>query len=516
MAAVQYPEKFQTRSRVEKNRDSITISLLVWANGDGLRARIANRLIAGQSGGWNLLEDRFNPIKYRENFDRFATDGVNTKNLFGEPVIGQFALADYVLKTGLAGPRFQQSHYVDTRGDIEPEVFDILINTLLGLDGSDHKELRRFVSREFLERAVSEISDVLEQRADSLIDTWVEEARKTGGLASRDIVSEIAGPYSTITIMELLGYPSDSVAQLERLGNAAIGFIDPTAPFDQNELNEAMNEFTATIRQIKIAAKANSTDINQDALIPRLVRDGLEGLPLLSMATVLLVAGYITTKSHMSETVCTLANNRGKLNKFEDAIVAGNNETVEEILITELRVNPPIRLLGRDIPEHSPVTLPDGTEYSGPVVIDILASNMDTDRPKGKDISFGSGVHRCVGAPLASLETRVLVTKIVERLRLKGAEITGRTPSPLTPHPTEAIVTFTVREEPLVVNPTSKQPELTVEAEALPDQPDIPNSFARGFPVSGESVSPDLEHPPQVDPSILEGRPPGQTPPLSP
>ena len=300
-------------------------------------------------------------------------------------------------------------------------------------DPPEHARLRRAVSWAFTPPAVEPLRERIAGLADAAVDGMLARG---GG----DAVADLAYPLPAAVIGEVLGLSAEDTAQFRAL--SAVGH-DRTAG-DADARLEAC--FTALIE--------GRRDRPVEDVLGRLVamsdEGRLSGEELVSTVMLLFIAGVLTTTSFIGNALLALDAHpdvRDRLREDPSLLPAA----VEEVL----RWDNPVPVVARNV--FAPVAIGGCELVPGDRVVVVLgAGNRDParfadpdrfllDRPDNVPLSFGWGVHRCLGAHLARLEGEVVLGRLLERAsvevlepdppRLPGLMIRGpaRLPVRLTP-----------------------------------------------------------------------------------
>jgi cytochrome P450 len=290
----------------------------------------------------------------------------------------------------------------------------------LVLDPPDHTRLRGLVSKAFTVRTVEGLRPRVQQVVDELIDV----IQRKGEM---EVIDDLAYPLPVIIICEMLGVPPSDHERFKDWSRDLARGLDPDfiQPADAIERRfETVLAFHEYFRELIARRRANPGDDLLTALVHAEEQgDRLNEDELLGICTLLLVAGHETTVNLIGNGVLALLRHRDQLERLwaDRTLIKG---AVEEIL----RFDPPVQFDGRvalvDI-EVGGVTVAQGEQ---PLVI-LAAANRDPDQfdePDGFDIgrtdnhhlSFGHGLHFCLGAPLARLEGQLALSTLVARLPL--------------------------------------------------------------------------------------------------
>ncbi|MEV4806471.1 cytochrome P450 [Nonomuraea sp. NPDC049421] len=285
-------------------------------------------------------------------------------------------------------PEFQEPFWRVIRAgmlDVEPPV---------------HTRLRRLVSKAFTPRMVESLRPRVRAMAGELVDAYVE---KGGG----DLIAEVAEPLPVTVIAEMLGIP-DGDRHLLRPWSADIcGMyeLNPTLEA-QHTAVRAATEFSGYLKALAADRRANPGDDLVSALtqIGELTEDELVGTCVL-----LLNAGHEATVNVTGNGWWSLFRNPAELARLR-ADRSLLPTAVEELMrwdtplqMFERWVLEDIEVHGVRIPRGSEVALLFGSANRDPEVF-ADPDRLDVGRADNPHISFGAGIHFCLGAPLARIE----------------------------------------------------------------------------------------------------------------
>ena len=284
-----------------------------------------------------------------------------------------------------------------------PKSFRPLMHNMLNSDEPDHRRLRNLVHKAFTPKRVAELEPKIEEIAQRLI----HQAKKEGRF---DLIDSFAQPLPIAVIAHMLGIPNEDLPQFT--ANAE-GFLVTPTPINMLKAVPAISRFVKYIRQLADQRRADP----QDDLITGLVEAEDEGDrfsedELIGMVFLLFVAGHETT-------VNLIANGTKALLEHPDQfdLLKQHPEYVESAVEEFLRFDGPLEttemsFAREDITLHG-VTIPRGMT----VLPALLSANRDESvfdhpdqldilRSPNKHLSFGKGIHFCLGAPLARLEAK--------------------------------------------------------------------------------------------------------------
>jgi cytochrome P450 len=277
-----------------------------------------------------------------------------------------------------------------------------LNRNLLNLDGDDHARLRRLAVPAFTAEAVAPLEPRIRATAQALLENL---ASAGGG----DLIGGFAAPLTGDTLRRLLGVPD---GQGERFAaHVATLTSATTSPGEQRAAGVAL------LNLIGELVEAKRTERGAD-LVSALVeaRDGEDRLTedeMLSLVFLLVMAGYETTAALIGTAALALLDPGAK-----DEPVAA-----EALIERALREQAPAPWSIRRF-AVSDLTVGETLVSAGDTVLLGLASaNTDPAAPGERHLSFGHGIHYCLGAPLARLQARVALEVLAaERARIRLAD----------------------------------------------------------------------------------------------
>jgi cytochrome P450 len=294
---------------------------------------------------------------------------------------------------------------------------------MLMQDPPVHTRLRKLVSKAFTPRAVESWRPRIEAIADRQLDSVASQGRM-------DVVADLALPVPATLICELLGVPVEDRDRFTTWTTDATHGLATTRremPAEIVARVEAARIGLAGYFNTLIEARRGTPSDDLLSVLIAAEEDGDKLSPgeLLVQSIGLLIAGFETTIGLIGNGVTTLIQNPQELAKLraEPTLI---ESAVEECLRYSGPITMTIRILHEDT-EFGGFLLPKDMEMFGV----LAAANRDPehfDDPERFDVtryaqtpapppqlSFGGGVHFCLGAHLARLETQIAIGKLVER-----------------------------------------------------------------------------------------------------
>jgi len=288
--------------------------------------------------------------------------------------------------------------------------------TMLRLDPPDHTRLRSLVNKAFTPRAVEKLRPRVVEIVDELLDA-------VAGKGSMDIMETLAYPLPVIVIAELLGVPPEDRDLLKRWSDAIVLSLNPT----DGGVEAARKSYYAgqdMLAYIETIAEERRREPRDDLLSALLSAeeegDRLTIEEVYSTTLLTLVAGHETTTNLIGNGMLALFRNPEQMELLRDDPSLAQR-AVEELL----RYDSPVQMTGRFVQEE--VALDGHTAQPNQQVIMLLGAanhdpaqftnpeKLDITRDEGSPLSFGHGIHFCLGAPLARLEGQIAIPSLLQR-----------------------------------------------------------------------------------------------------
>ena len=308
-------------------------------------------------------------------------------------------------------------------GEITPEVaaepaVASLMRTMLMVDPPFHTRLRSLVTKAFTARRVEE----LRPRIEAIVDDLLDAVEDNGGM---DVIHDFAHKLPVTVICDMLGVPEKDRAQFLNESTVRGRILDPV-PLTREELDQASASFAASGEYFRglfaYRREHPGDDLTTALLNAREADDSLTEDEVLANIGLLFGAGHETTTNLIGNGVLALHRNPAELARLkEDPSMIPN--AVEEVL----RYDSPVQLtgrtalvdqevLGQPIAKGEQVITLLGAGNHDPSAYPGDPDELDVGRPGVRAISFGGGIHHCLGAQLARIEGDVAFRRLLERL----------------------------------------------------------------------------------------------------
>jgi cytochrome P450 len=333
---------------------------------------------------------------------------------------GFWALSRYedVVQAHRDWETFSSSHGVDLSMLSRDPAEIGSLRSIIMMDPPDHQRLRALVSRVFTPRAVAGLEPMVREVIGEHLDALE-------GRSLVDVVSDFAGPFPVEVIARMMGVPAEDRQQIRHWIDLMLhrepGCADPTP-----EGQAAGIEIGIYFYGLVADKRAHSSDDMISRLVEAEVDRGdgvrtrLTDAEIAGFAGLLGGAGAETVTKLVGNAVVLFSRNRGQWEQViaDSDLIPG---AVEELL----RFWPPSQYQGRFIVRpctlHG-VTIPEGF----PVLLLTGAANrderfyddpdrFDIHRTPGLALGLGHGIHSCLGAALARLESRIAIEEMCRR-----------------------------------------------------------------------------------------------------
>ncbi|MCP6683757.1 cytochrome P450 [Bacillus nakamurai] len=290
-------------------------------------------------------------------------------------------------------------------------------NSILNMDPPKHTRIRSVVNRAFTPRVLKE----WEPRIQQITDDLLKQARGRGSI---DIVKDLSYPLPVIVISELLGVPSEHMEQFKEWSDILVSTPKDESPeaakVNEQEQDQCERELASFFARI-IEEKRNQPGQDIISILIKAEEEGekLSGEDLIPFCTLLLMAGNETTTNLISNAVYSIAETPGLYEELRQ-----DPSLIPQVIEETLRFRAPAPFVRRTV-KHD-IELSGRLLKSGEMVLGYIASAnrdekkfehaevFDIRRQPNPHLSFGFGIHFCLGAPLARLEAEVALKGLLK------------------------------------------------------------------------------------------------------
>ncbi|WP_145321808.1 cytochrome P450 family protein [Paenibacillus xylanexedens] len=308
----------------------------------------------------------------------------------------------------LKDPRFTK----DIAKRYGPENQSIFVNNMLFSDPPDHRRLRGLVQKAFTPKMIADMRSHIQEIADNLLDNLASQEKM-------NLIDDFAFPLPIIVISEILGVPLEDQDKFRMWSNSIIdaSSSEHAEMFEQHarEFTEYLNAWFAKVR------KNPGNDLISQLVTAEDSGQQLSENELLGVVSLLIIAGHETTVNLIGNGILALLEH-----PEQRELLIKQPELIHNAIEEMLRYNGPvefstsrwaledIEFRGQHIAQGELVIVAldsanrDEEQFKDPDVFDIT-------REKSSHLAFGTGIHLCLGAPLARLEGEIAVSTLLNR-----------------------------------------------------------------------------------------------------
>jgi cytochrome P450 len=316
--------------------------------------------------------------------------------------------------------------------------------SLINSDPPYHRKLRSIVDTLFVPIEISKLAPRIENIVNELIDKIIEKNNNTA-TSTMDLISDFAYPLPATVIAELLGVPFEDRDTYHQWADVIVGLEENSNIDYIKKVSKTFDEmdvyFSKLIEERKKSSSSTKDNDDNDTLISRIIRAKVDGHSLsereiLTFSHLLLNAGHITTVNLIGNSIFSLLENPQELKRLQE----NKNSLIKPAIEETLRYLSPVQLVIRIA--NDDVTLSEEKEGGGgrreiekqeikikegqKIILFLGSANHDesvfTDperfditRKNLRHMAFGTGIHFCLGAPLARLEGQIALRTLLER-----------------------------------------------------------------------------------------------------
>jgi cytochrome P450 len=336
-----------------------------------------------------------------------------------------YAVLRYQEATELLSDRRLRQGGVDalaTHGIVSGPLHDWLTSILPNIEGADHTRLRRLVGKAFTRRAVDALRPLMRMVAEDLIDEFA-------GAGRCEFMTQFADPFPARIICELIGVPHEQQERFHGWANDLGLTFSPAVAEHRERIEAALAGLYGAVDDLIDRRRARPGDDLLSELIA--AKDGGDRLSrheLRSMVSLLMFAGQDTTRHQLGLAMATFVDHPDQWRLLAERPSLAP-AAVEEVM----RVSPTAPVLWRAAAEpfsYRGVDVPAGTFFT----LVVQAANTDpavfgdggfdiTAARRRPPLTFGGGIHNCIGAALARADMAEALPVLARRLpdlRLDG------------------------------------------------------------------------------------------------
>jgi cytochrome P450 len=338
-------------------------------------------------------------------YERMRARGRLTPTRMGNWVTTSHGVANHVLRSRQFGVRPEGTSPSDDPLDL----------SFLAMNPPDHTRLRRIAQPAFSPKHMAAYRPRIEATVNGLLDRALTRGRF-------DVVEALAAPLPISVITDLMGIPDADSHRFAEVGATIGGALDGIRSLRHAaRLNSANIELIALFESLFALRRRDPADDIVSYIVAE-ESDQVKPAEMLPMCVLLLVAGFETTVNLIGNGVAALLAHPDQW----EALCADPAGMAPAVVEEVLRFDPPVQRTGRVALETQPL---EGRQVrKGQYVITLIgAANRDpevypepnrfdiTRTPGAEHLAFSSGIHYCIGQPLARLEATVAFQLLAER-----------------------------------------------------------------------------------------------------
>jgi cytochrome P450 len=380
-------------------------------------------------------EPLFNPLSpdfIRNPYPHYArlrnTDPMHI-NAHGAYVASRHAEVSLVLRD----KRFGKDYVDRTIRRYGPKIMDEPIfrsmsHWMLQQDPPDHTRLRGLVVKAFTARRMEDMRPRIQEIVDRSIDAVIEQRHM-------DLIEDFAFRLPVTIICDMLGIPDDHREAFYKSSREGGRILDPV-PMNPKEIADA-NASGMMARMyfeqlFEMRRKNPGNDLTTQLIQAEEAGDKLTNEEMTANIILLFGAGHETTVNLIGNGLLALFRNPDQL-----ALLKANPSLISNAIEEFLRYDSSVQMSGRvtlediddlggrRIPKGESILCLLGSANRDPAVYPDQPDRLDITRPNVKPLSFGGGIHFCLGAQLARIEAEIAISTLLRRLpnlRLDDAE----------------------------------------------------------------------------------------------
>ncbi|MGA0876553.1 MAG: cytochrome P450 [Candidatus Nanopelagicaceae bacterium] len=308
--------------------------------------------------------------------------------------------------------------YVDRTPESDWKTFNWLHSeSILESEPPKHTRIRGLISKAFNRARIESLRPKIEVIVEELLNELINSS------TTFDLISNYAEPLPVRVIAELLGFPRSEEHLLRPWSQAIVKMyeVDPSEAA-KLDARRAAAEFSQYVHELMVARRANpGSDLISELAQVEEAGERLSAHELIATCVLLLNAGHEASVNGFGNGMVALLNN-----EKQRELLFSNPDKHGELAIEEfLRFDSPLQLFERTAKED--VEIGGVIIRKGEKIASLLGAanrdgnafdnpdSMDITRTPNPHISFGGGIHFCIGAPLARLEMSIALPALIKR-----------------------------------------------------------------------------------------------------
>jgi hypothetical protein len=286
--------------------------------------------------------------------------------------------------------------------------------SFLALDPPRHTRMRSLVGKGFTPSKVAQMEDHIRTIALEHLEPALEQG-------TFDFIADFAGKLPMDVISELVGVPRVDRSEVRRLADVVVHREDGVLDVPPAGMDAAMDLVAYYQQMVDDRRRSRRDDLTSALLDAEVEGDKLTDEEIIAFLFLMVVAGNETTTKllgnawywgwHNPDERAKPFDDHGRVDSWIEETL--RYDTSSQMLLRVTRV--PMELHGVEIPEGSRVLLLVGSANRDESVFPE-PRRYDLDRDTSRLVSFGSGRHFCMGAPMARLEARIGLGELVKRV----------------------------------------------------------------------------------------------------
>jgi cytochrome P450 len=377
--------------------------------------------------------------RFHDAMARLRAQGWLAQNPFGYLVLDREA-GEFFLRTRAAiFPGMKIAEIFDVT---EGPLYEEMKRNILHVNGPDHTRLRSLVNPALSPRAVERYRPLMREFLEQLLERAIAdstEAEADGGgpreVVRCEFVEQFAKPYPSLVIANVMGAPLEDAPRLHHWSNWIQRQFDAVSMAGEREaIEQAVQEFYEYAEALVRARRSDPRDDLISKLIEATVPDGngqhgdrLSDVECINLVFNVLVGGVDTSQSQLAHAIRLLAEHPDQWRLLGERPELAD-QAVEEALRYEPITPFTARITTEDVVFRD-ITFPEGTlvmvcAFTGNRDLDGAAAgnggpdrfDITVDRGRARPLTFGAGVHYCLGANLARLELQEGLAFLSQRM----------------------------------------------------------------------------------------------------